>query len=105
LAKVTKTVSAEMLLVAAPKESLDRPLPANRGKPWAATSFAGLTLSLHYPASEKLLCLAHFTALPVSPGFFPKLLCGRPATNIFQAIAFWIFRTVVVTTPTPAVLT
>jgi len=53
------------------------PLPANREKPKAATSFAGLTLALHYPVCEKLLCPAPFTALPVFPGFFPKLLCGR----------------------------
>ena len=56
---------------------MDRPLPAKREKPWAATSFAGLTLSLHYPACEKLLCPGPYTVLLVFPGFLPKLFCGR----------------------------
>ena len=71
LAKVTKTVSAEMLLCATGL------CAQNRGKPWAATSFAGLTLSLQYPVCEKLLCPGPIHRLAGFPRFFPKLFCGR----------------------------
>ncbi len=71
--------------------------PQNRGKPWAATSFAGLTLSLRYHICEKLLCPGPLHPQhcwgPVFPGFFPKLFCGRSTTNIFQEKVTMVFNT------------
>ena len=84
-----------------------RPLPANRKKPWAAIIFRGLFFfngpqdccavspgylvasipcmrklfgsCLFFSGPQEAVCyaLAPFTALPVFPGFFPKLFCGR----------------------------
>jgi len=68
LAKVTKTVSAEMLLCATGL------CAQNRGKPWAATSFAGLTLSLQYPVCEKSLCPGPIHRLAGFPRFFSEAL-------------------------------
>ena len=77
LAKVTKTVSAEMLLSAAG-------LCPQTGENLGLQLFRRATLSLQYPVCENLLCPAPYTTLPVFPGFFPKLFCGRSTANIFQ---------------------
>jgi len=77
-----------------------------------ASQFRRATLSLQHPVCENLLCPAPYIPNPdyrwdwgpVFPGFFPKLFCGRSPTNVFQAIAFWIFRTPVVITPTTALI-
>jgi len=103
LAKVTKTVSAEMLLSAAglcPQTGKNLGLQLFFGGCFfsmalkIAAQFRRATLSLQYPVCENfsgVVCfsaalkrrfavcyaLGHHTALPVFPGFFPKFFCGR----------------------------
>ena len=54
-----------------------RPLPANRGKPWAAIFSPDYPIAFYTLYAKSCYALAPFTALPVFPGFFPKLFCGR----------------------------
>jgi len=66
-----------------------------------AAQFRRATLSLQYPECENFsgdcfffngpqeaVChaLAPFTALPVFPGFFPKLFCGRKKINAYECV-------------------
>jgi hypothetical protein len=47
--------------------------------------FAGLPYRFITLYAKTCYALASFTALPVFPGFLPKLFCGRSTANIFQA--------------------
>ena len=101
--KVTKRSSPQKCFFALLQRSMDRPLPQNRGKPWAAIifrgsfvfhwpsrllrSFAGLPYRFNTPYAKTCYALAHHTALPVFPGFFPKLFCGRSSSPFFAGKA------------------
>ena len=77
--------TAEMLLCAAG-------LCPQTGENLGLQLFRRATLSLQYPVCENLLCPAPFTALPVFPGFFPKLFCGREESCLPQALCnIWYF--------------
>ena len=69
LAKVTKTVSAEMLLCA---QGLCGTKPEKlRG----LQSFCGATLSLHYPAMQKFAMPQPTSQASSFSCFLPKLIC------------------------------
>ena len=75
-----------MLLCAAPKE-YGQAFAAKPGKTLGCNYFAGLPYRFNTLYAKTCYALAHHTALPVFPGFFPKLFCGRSSSPFFAGKA------------------